>query len=86
MKMRSFADLERPTGLDVEMLALARHVAPDDLVDVVQVRRAVQFCSVGLGELPVHPGGVETPAAQVVAALGLESFVERRIHGWARLN
>ena len=79
-----FADLALPTGLDIEIVALHQHLGR--VADVVQARRAVQLCSVGLGDLPVHPGGVETPAETVVAALDLEEFVERRIHGWAGLN
>jgi hypothetical protein len=85
-----FADFALPSGLDLEIAALGEHVAlglyPEHVADVDQLRRAVQLCSVGLGDLPVHPAGVETPAATVVAALDLETFVERRIHGWARLN
>ncbi len=77
--------LEPLTGLDVEVLALSEHVA-GSAADVLEVRRAVQLCSVGLGDVPVHPDGIETPAAVVVAAHDLEEFVERRIHGWARLN
>ena len=79
-----FADLALPTGLDIEILALHQHLGRVE--DVVQARRAVQLCSVGLGDLPVHRGGDETPAETLVAALDLDVFVERRIHGWAGLN
>ena len=69
---------------------LVEHLAqgwyPEYGDDVVELRRAVQLCSVGLGDVPVHPGGTETPAASIVADLNLEQFVERRIRGWARLN
>jgi hypothetical protein len=79
-----------PTGLDLEVAALAERVAagmhPEYTGDVLELRRAVQLCSVGLGELSVRPAGVEAPAAQLIAALGLEDFVDRRIRGWARLN
>jgi hypothetical protein len=72
------------------MAALADHVAlglpTEHTRDVAELRRAVQFCSVGLGDLPVNTTGVQTPAAEIVAALDLEDFVERRIRGWARLN
>ena len=89
----SFAELELPSGLEVEVAALRQHVAlgwhPEyaaNVDDVVELRRAVQLCSVGLGEVPVHAGGAEAPAMQVVAALALDDFVERRIRGWAGLN
>ena len=79
-----FADLALPTGLDIEIVSLHQHLGR--VADVVQARRAVQLCSVGLGDLPVHRGGVEMPAETMVAALDLGEFVERRIHGWAGLN
>jgi hypothetical protein len=79
-----FADLALPTGLDIEIVSL--HQPLGRVADVGQARRAVQLCSVGLGDLPVHRDGVETPATTLVAALDLDVFVERRIHGWAGLN
>jgi hypothetical protein len=89
----AFARPGSPSGLELEVAALREHVATgahpewaDDVDDVIDLRRAVQLCSVGLGETPVHLGGSETPAALVVAALELDQFVERRIHGWAQLN
>jgi hypothetical protein len=89
----AFADLGPPSGLELEVAALREHVArgwhpeyAEDVDVVIDLRRAVQLCSVGLGATPVYLGGSETPAAQVVAALDLEQFVERRIHGWAQLN
>ena len=86
----SFTDLASPTGLDIEAAALREHMeirpSTEYGADVVELRRAVQLCSVGLGDVPVHPAGVEAPASLVVAALDLEEFVERRIHGWAGLN
>jgi hypothetical protein len=89
----AFARAGAPSGLELEVAALREHVAlgshpeyADDVDDVVDLRRAVQLCSVGLGETPVHLAGSETPASQVVAALDLGEFVERRIRGWAQLN
>ena len=89
----AFAHPGSPSGLELEVAALKEHVArgshpeyADDVDDVIDLRRAVQLCSVGLGETTVHLAGSETPASQVVAALDLDLFVERRIHGWAQLN
>jgi hypothetical protein len=89
----AFARLGPPSGLELEVAALREHVATgchpeyaEDVDDVIDLRRAVQLCSVGLGETPVYLGGYETPASQVVATLDLDEFVERRIHGWAQLN
>ena len=81
-----------PSGLDVELAALREHVVLGGYAGVEsatilpELRRAVQLCSVGLGELAVRLGGVPTPASAVVAGLDLEPFVERRIRGWTRLN
>lgn len=87
----SFADLDLPSGLELELAALREHVAlgwyPEYAADLIELRRAVQLCSVGLTDVPVsYPSGEETPAAFVVDALDLEPFVERRIRGWAGLN
>ena len=92
MEQLSFANA-LPTGLEIEVAALRDHVAlsssPDyatNTADMIEVRKAVQLCSVGLADISVSPGGDETSAASVVAALDLEPFVERRIRGWAGLN
>jgi hypothetical protein len=80
-----FAGEQVPSGLDLEVAALRAHVAfKHD--DVYELRRAVQLCSIGLGETAIPAGGNQTPACVVVAEHDLEPFVERRIRGWARLN
>jgi hypothetical protein len=83
-------DLKLPSGLELEIAALREHVAAGGFAEyaneVLELRRAVQLCSVGRGEIPVCPRGVATRANLVVAGLELEPFVERRIRGWAGLN
>ena len=80
-----FSAEHMPSGLDLEVAALREHVALRH-EDVFELRRAVQLCSIGLGEMAIQAGGAETPACVVVAEHELEPFVERRIRGWAGLN
>jgi hypothetical protein len=81
-----FAGEHIPSGHDLEVAARREHVAFSDPVDLLELRRAVQLCSVGLGEMAIPARGVQTPACAVVAEHDLEAFVERRIRGWAGLN
>jgi hypothetical protein len=81
-----FAAEHMPSGLDLEVAALREHVASSGPLDLLELRRAVQLCSVGLGEMAIRAGGRGAPAHVVVAEHDLESFVERRIRGWAGLN
>ena len=81
-----FSAEHMPSGLDLEVAALREHVAPSRPLDLLELRRAVQLCSVGLGEMAIQAGGAQTPACVVVAEHELEPFVERRIRGWAGLN
>jgi hypothetical protein len=81
-----FATDQLPSGLELEIAALREHVAADAREDVLELRRAVQLCSAGLGELAIVVGDVRMPACVAVAEHDLEPFVERRIRGWAGLN
>ena len=81
-----FAAEHMPSGLDLEVAALREHVASSGPLDLLELRRAVQLCSVGLGERVIPVGGGHAQACAVVAEHDLEPFVERRIRGWAGLN
>jgi hypothetical protein len=80
-----FSAEHMPSGLDLEVAAIRAHVAFRH-EDVFELRRAVQLCSIGLGEMAIPAGCAQTPACVVVAEHELEPFVERRIRGWAGLN
>jgi hypothetical protein len=77
-------------GFDPEAYAIREHVAaglwPEHIAEVPELQKAVALCAFGAGELSVVVGGHPSSAAMLVAALGLEDFVERRQAAALNLN